>query len=30
MAGWPGSGVRLFGPIIMPAHVLVTPSKLYG
>jgi len=26
IAGWPGSGVRLWGPIIMPAHVLVTGS----
>jgi hypothetical protein len=26
--GWPGSGVRLFGPIIMPAHVFVTGSTM--
>jgi hypothetical protein len=28
IAGWPGSGVRLWGPIIMPPHVLVTGSTM--
>jgi len=26
--GWPGSGVRLWGPIIMPAHVLASGNTM--